>query len=66
MSEQQKQFWTTFEKAGLENYAMNTKILGASGEQQAAEFLKEKGYKNFVSHNVVCFKDSVSVKRQPT
>ena len=24
---------------------MNTKILGASGEQQAAEFLKEKGYK---------------------
>lgn len=24
---------------------MNTKILGASGEQQALEFLKEKGYK---------------------
>ena len=24
---------------------MNTKILGASGEQQAAKFLKEKGYK---------------------
>lgn len=24
---------------------MNTKILGASGEQRAAEFLKEKGYK---------------------